>query len=77
MLTMIGGRRQVRVSDPRVGRVVSNVDELFQTLHLTVVCLHCGETPRMGNHQNDPQWKLDCGCTERTVANPSPIVTPH
>jgi hypothetical protein len=35
-----------------------------------VVCLHCGGTPQMANHQTDDHWKMECACTVRVLKNP-------
>ena len=56
--------------DPRVARVAVHCDDVFRLMHLTVVCLHCGETPTMGNHPTDPSWTMECTCTKRVLVNP-------
>ena len=69
-LTRMPSKRQVTITDPRVARIAAHSDDVFRLLHLTVVCLHCGETPTMGNHPSDAAWKMECGCTKRTLVNP-------
>ena len=70
MNTLATAKRQIPITDKRLAVVAANADEAFRQLHLTVVCLHCGETPRMGNHPSDASWRMDCACSARTLVNP-------
>ena len=63
-------KRSVRVTDARIARICANMEDVFRSLHLTVICLHCGETPHMGNSYTDVQWKMECSCTKRVLVNP-------
>lgn len=63
-------KRQIPITDPRIARVAANCDDVFRLLHLTVVCIHCGETPAMGNHPTDMSWKMECSCSRRSLVNP-------
>ena len=65
------GQRTERFDNPALARVASNVGEAFRMLELTVVCVHCGATPKMGNHPSDPQWTMECPCVLRLLVNPN------
>lgn len=63
-------KREVRFTHPGLARVAANADEAFKMLHLTVVCVDCGGTPRMNNHPADAQWAMECSCMRRVLVNP-------
>jgi hypothetical protein len=63
-------KREVVITDPRLAMFASQADVAFRHLELTVVCLHCGGTPQMANHQTDDHWKMECACTVRVLKNP-------
>lgn len=65
------GRRTVKFQNPALARVAANADEAFRMLELTVVCVHCGATPRMQNHPADAQWAMECECVRRILVNPA------
>ena len=58
------------ITNPALARVAAMADEAFRQLGFTVVCLACGETPRMANHAGDEHWKMECACAVRVLRNP-------
>jgi hypothetical protein len=65
-------KRTVTLTNPKLAVIAANAEEAFQLMHLTVVCVHCGGTPIGRNALTDGTWKLECGCTVRTMDNPKP-----
>ena len=63
-------KRHIPITDPRIARIAANAEDVFRILHLTVICLHCGETPVMGNHPTDSSWRMECSCSKRELVNP-------
>lgn len=63
-------KREVRVSNPRIAKFAAFADDVFRQLHLTVVCVTCGQTPQMNNAMTDAKWKMECACTTRVLTNP-------
>jgi len=65
-------KRAITFDQPALAKVASMCDDVFRTLELTVVCLHCGGTPVMANHPTDAHWTMECACTVRRLVNPEP-----
>jgi hypothetical protein len=70
MLVDTANRGIVRNTDPRLAKFASQADTAFRLLGLTVVCLKCGGTPKMSNHETDTNWEMNCACTRRVLVNP-------
>ena len=66
------GKCIVTLTDPRIAVIASNMEICLGPLHLNVVCAHCNQTPVGRNAPTDGTWKLECGCTVRTMDNPKP-----
>lgn len=63
-------KREVRITDPRVAKFAAFADDVFRQLELTVVCVHCGGTPKMSNAPTDANWRMECVCCVRVLRNP-------
>jgi hypothetical protein len=70
LLATSTGKREIRISDPRLAKMAALADELFRQMVLTVVCPTCGGTPICRNHHRDPEWKMECNCAVRVMRNP-------
>lgn len=69
----LAGKREKVFTNPDIARYVSIADTPFRVLELTVVCLHCGATPKMANHPSDGTWFMECSCLKRVLKNPDTV----
>ena len=64
-------KREVVISDPKLVTFAAQAETAFRHLELGVVCVHCGQPPRMGNAPTDANWKMECACSVRVLRNPA------
>jgi hypothetical protein len=67
---VVSAKREIRIRNERIAKFAAFADDVFRQLHLTVVCVACGETPQMNNAATDSLWRMECGCTVRVLTNP-------
>lgn len=70
LLSIGTAKREIAVDDPRLSRLAADAEPLFQRMHLSVVCVHCGSGIRFGNHESDTHWRAECECAVRRFVNP-------
>jgi hypothetical protein len=63
-------KKEIRITNPGLAKFAAFADDAFRQLHLTVVCLTCGQTPQMANASTDAKWRMECSCTVRVLRNP-------
>lgn len=69
--TLTTHKRQVRNIPPQLAKFAAFADDAFRQLELTVICPRCKQTPECRNAVTDAHWKMECGCTVRTMRNPN------
>ncbi len=67
---LVSQKRTIQVTNPHLVRFVAQAEVPFRHLKLTVVCEDCGGTPYMANGPADANFKMECACSIRTLANP-------